>query len=584
MTGERRGRATNARHWTTKRTTALLLGVAMMMLGVFGTIAPPQAAAVGTTYVPITGSGSTWSENALAAWIRNVWGNHQWKIEYSGGGSTQGRTDFANGTKDFGVSEIPYGIANSNEADRRPERGFAYMPIVAGGTAFMYNLSIGGKRVTNLRLSGDTVAKIFTGVITRWNDPAISADNPQLALPNIPIVPVVRSDGSGATAQVSIWLRQEHTAVWDAYCPKVGRPMVNGHCGVTSNYPTVPGSGFISKKGSEGVSGYVAQSYAAGAITFVEYSYALNSGFPVAKLLNSGGYYTEPTAANVAVGLLQAHINEDQTSPDYLTQDLRDVYTNKDTRTYPLSSYSYIILPTKLEFGFTENKGKTLGAFGSYFLCDGQRQAEVLGYSPMPVNLVLGAQRQLKKVQGGDPAETGFAVKDCNNPTLDPNDPNGNALAKGAPFPKACDKQGPVQCSDGTGGAKDTSTAPSSGGGAQGTTGGGGQAGSSAAGGPGGAAGGSADASGVGSDGLGVDELSGSGAGVNARPAIVAANPQSIPAPDLGLSAPAALLLGGAGIVLATVAPPLLSRRRKRLLPGAVPGSVSLTRGSPLAR
>ncbi|MDR1119060.1 MAG: phosphate ABC transporter substrate-binding protein PstS, partial [Bifidobacteriaceae bacterium] len=344
--------------------------------------APAQAA--GRVHAPITGSGSTWSANALQQWIRNVWANYQWKINYSESGSTQGRNDFANGTADFGVSEIPYAIANSNEGDPRPNRQFAYMPIVAGGTAFMYNLQIGGRRVTNLRLSGDVLAKIFTGVITRWDDASIKADNPALALPGIPIVPVVRSDGSGATAQVSIWLRQEHTAVWDAYCGKVGRPLVNGHCGVTSNYPVAAGSGFVSRSGSNGVAGYVAQSHAVGAITFVEYSYALNAGFPVAKVLNRAGYYSEPTASNVAVALLAAQINQDASSPDYLTQDLRGVYTNSDQRAYPLSSYSYIILPTAQGQGFTEDKGLTLADFGAYFLCEGQQQAETLGYSPLP--------------------------------------------------------------------------------------------------------------------------------------------------------------------------------------------------------
>ncbi|MFX6218289.1 hypothetical protein ABTF55_21050, partial [Acinetobacter baumannii] len=83
-----------------------------------------------------------------------------------------------------------------------------------------------------------------------------------LALPATPIVPVVRSDGSGTSAQFSLWMRQEQPAVWDAYCGKVGRPFVNGHCGVTSNYPTVPGSGFVARSGANGVAGYVAQGHA----------------------------------------------------------------------------------------------------------------------------------------------------------------------------------------------------------------------------------------------------------------------------------------------------------------------------------
>ncbi len=527
------------------RLVAVLLGTALMVLGVFGTLTPAQA--VGSLHAPIVGSGSTWSANALQQWIRNVFANYQWKITYSESGSTQGRNDFANGTNDFGVSEIPYGIANSNEADNPPARGFTYMPIVAGGTAFMYNLQIGGKRVTNLRLSGENMAKIFTGVITVWNDPAIQADNPLLALPAIPIVPVVRSDGSGTSAQFSIWMRQEHTALWDAYCGKVGRPMVNGHCGVTSNYPTVAGSGFVSKSGANGVAGYVAQNAAVGAITFVEYSYALNSGFPVVKMLNKAGFYTEPTASNVAVALLRAQINEDEKSQNYLTQDLTNVYGDGDPRTYPLSSYSYTILPKRLESNFTENKGLTLAAFTSYFLCEGQQQAETLGYSPLPVNLVLGAQKQVKQIPGGDPAVTGFTVQACNNPTLDPNDPNGNALAKNAPFPQECDRQGTTQCLGGTGGAKGIDT-PS--------TGGSGGAGAAAQ---------SADVAAVSGSGD-ATQASSKSAGVvaGAVTTMAAATPQMLPTSQLGLVQSAALVAAGLGVLAVAVGPPLIGRRRPR--------------------
>lgn len=535
------------------RIAVLALALLLLGFGTFGSLTPAQA--VGSLHAPIVGSGSTWSANALQQWIRNVWSNYQWKITYSESGSTQGRNDFANGTADFGVSEIPYGIANSNEADQRPGRPFAYMPIVAGGTAFMYNLEIGGRRVTNLRLSGENLAKVFTGVITTWNDPAIQADNPQLALPATPIVPVVRSDGSGTSAQFTIWMRQEQPALWDAYCGKVGRQMINGHCGVTSNYPTLPGSGFIARSGANGVAGYVSQAHAVGTITFVEYSYALNTRFPVVKMLNSSGYYTEPTAGNVAVALLSARINEDVGTPDYLTQDLSQVYKSGDPRTYPLSSYSYIILPTDSGAGFNEDKGLTLSAFGSYFLCEGQQQAETLGYSPLPVNLVQGAQRQIQRVPGGDPAVTGFAVSGCNNPTLDPSDPDGNALAKSAAFPEECDRQGPTQCARGTGGAKDTSTPPSGAGaaGAAGatSTGGGGSASGDA-----GAAGAAAAAGSAGARGDGSVDVA-------SAPVLVQASPQGIAAASVGLLPVGAMLAAGGGLLAAAIVPSLWGARSR---------------------
>src|SRR5262249_6686585 len=201
--------------------------------------------------------------------------------------------------------------------------------------------------------------------------------------------------------------------------------------------------------------GYVAQSYAEGAIGYVNYSYALNQGFPVAKMLNAAGYYTEPTPENVAVSLLKAQINTDASSDQYLTQQLDGVYSDADPRTYPLSSYSYLILPTKVQGNFTTDKGKTLGAFSYFAMCQGQQQSASLGYSPMPINLVQASFDQIKKIPGVVPEN--ISVASCNNPTFSAD--GHNVLADKAPQPQACDKQGPTQCSTGTGGASKVSTA-----------------------------------------------------------------------------------------------------------------------------
>ena len=422
----------------TRARTRSLSALLALVVGAF--VLVPTTPAMAVDYVSITGAGSSWSSTAIEQWTRNV-KQYGMKVAYSSTGSSDGRNQFKAGTVDFAVSEIPYGIKDGGVTDQAPSRGFAYMPIVAGGTAFMYNLSSGGKQITNLRLSGEVITKIFTGVITEWDDAAIKADNPGLALPKRSIVPVVRSDGSGSTAQLSTWMSQEHKKLWDAYCVKAGR---SAPCGVTSNYPTIPGKGFISQPNSQGVSGYVAQKANIGTITYVEYSYALKTGYPVAKVLNDSNYYVEPTASNVAVGLLGAKINTD------LTQVLTGVYNNKDKRAYPLSSYSYMIIPTRVEGPITEAKGKTLGAFSTYFLCEGQQQAEVLGYSPLPINLVKAGLKQVNKIPGVD-AKT-VDIKKCNNPTFSSD--GTNTLAKNAPQPPACDQKGAAQCTVGTGGAK----------------------------------------------------------------------------------------------------------------------------------
>ena len=245
------------------------------------------------------------------------------RINFTANGSTTGREDWIKGLTDFAASDIPF-QTNPNDGSA-PESltagSYAYMPITAGGTVFMYNLKIDGQQVTNLRLSGENIAKIFTSAITNWDDPAIAADNPGLKLPNQTIVPVVRSDGAGSSYFLSQWMISQYPSLWSSYCSKSGRAPA---CGATSFYPTVSGSSMIAQSGDLGVSGYVSQGYADGSIGYVNYSYALADKYPVAQMLNAAGYYTEPTAQNVAVSLLQDQVDTtDVNNPAlYLTQNL----------------------------------------------------------------------------------------------------------------------------------------------------------------------------------------------------------------------------------------------------------------------
>ncbi len=429
---------------------------AVALLGLCASILAPMQPALAATYVSISGAGSTWSYNAIHEWITDV-AQFGMTVNYSDVGSTTGRSDFGQGTVDWAASEIPYGVQDGTNYDPPPSRGYAYMPDTAGGTTFMYNLNSGTQRIVNLRLSGAVIAGIFTNKITMWNDPAIVADNPCptaansstcLALPPLRIIPVVRSDGSGATADFTQWMLATQSADWQAYCQAVGR----NPCTQTSSYPVQPGTAMVGQSGDLGVSGYVSQQGANGAIGYVEFSYALETGFPVALVLNAAGYYTEPTAENVAVSLLQAQINTDKGSADYLTENLSNVYTDTDPRTYELSSYSYMILPTDTSFGLTSAKGYTLGAFGSYLLCQGQQQVDQLGYSALPINLVEDGYAQLQQIPGNQVATaTSSFIQSCNNPTFSTN--GTNTLADDDPQPPVCDKQGTTQCTTATGGA-----------------------------------------------------------------------------------------------------------------------------------
>ncbi|MFD0568516.1 substrate-binding domain-containing protein [Kitasatospora gansuensis] len=297
------------------------------------------------------------------------------------------RKNWAAGLNDFTASDVPFrskpdtgasgAIGGSGAAGaERAVYGYSYVPVTAGGTAFMYNLVVAGKRVTDLRLSSDTLVKIFTGTIDNWNDPAITKDYGR-ALPSLQISPVVRSDGSGATAQFTRWMQHTHQAEWEEYCK--ARNGVS--CGdYTEFYPTIPR--MTAQNGSDAVANFIKSAGNVGTIGYDEYAFAKRSNWPVVKVLNAAGYYSLPTASNVAVALTAARIKgvDDATppsDPNFLQQNLDGVYNMNDPRAYPVSSYSYLIVPRQgaadpVPPRFNDAKGNALSRFISYVLCAGQ--------------------------------------------------------------------------------------------------------------------------------------------------------------------------------------------------------------------
>ena len=392
----------------------------------------------------IDGSGSSWAENAVNQWVSDV---HAQGVEvvYSPDGDSQGRQDFANKVSDFAVTSDGYQGLDpvTGVSDTSQGRPYAYLPIAAGGTSFPYQIRFDGQQVENLRLSGLTLVKIFTNQITNWDDPAITKDNNGHALPSLPITPVVQSEGSGATNQLTSYFATEFPSIWKAF---------SGISGPTEYFPRQGDQ--IAQNGSNGAMNYVASSEANGSISYVEYSFALSVNYPVAKVLNSAGYYTLPTQYNVAVSLEAAQINMDQSSPDYLLQNLANVYVDPDPRTYPLSSYVYMIEPTgsaPAEQNMTTGKRQALADFGYYSICQGQKEIGPIGYSPLPVNLVEAGFGQLAKLQAADPGVdlTSQNILNCNNPTFVLGQPNANYLATIAPLPPACDQVGFGPCAAG---------------------------------------------------------------------------------------------------------------------------------------
>src|SRR5262249_49900955 len=153
-------------------------------------------------------------------------------------------------------------------------------------------------------------------------------------LPNGRIIPVVRADGSGTSAMFSDYLRQLQPGPWCTFMKANSQP-----CGQTSFWPIF--SGAIGQKGSDGVANYVQQQY--DTITYVETSYALQRKFPVAYIKNKSGHYVFPSSANDATALTHARIQKD------LISDLSGVHVAPEANAYPISGYSYMITPTKVQ-------------------------------------------------------------------------------------------------------------------------------------------------------------------------------------------------------------------------------------------
>ncbi|MBU6347065.1 MAG: phosphate ABC transporter substrate-binding protein PstS [Actinomycetales bacterium] len=382
----------------------------------FATVLGLSTATVAIADTPtIQGAGSTWSQIAVDQWRADVKSKLGLKVNFTGSGSSAGRSLYVAGKVDFAVTEIPFSkegdagvVAGQAEvtALEAAKKTYQYFPIVAGGTALMYNLKDStGKQITNLQLSPETIAQIFTGKIKNWSDPKIAQDNGGNALPSLAITPVVRSDGSGTSAQFSAFLAKQENGIWAPFAQSNGIPTTVG----TSNYPVA--TGFVGQTGSDGVANYVAnRSTGVGAIGYVETGYAVQRGFPVAAVKNKAGKYVLPTPENVSIALQAARLNPDN------TQILTGVYNNTNPNAYPISSYSYMV--TNKDTGLPADKGAVLSQYVKYFACEGQQKAAVLGYAPLPPVLVQVVFDAITHIPGHIKIPAKPTAENCANPTF----------------------------------------------------------------------------------------------------------------------------------------------------------------------
>ena len=382
-------------HWPpVARWAAMPVAAAVLPLAI-GTA--PAAAA---TFAAIGGSGSSWASVAIDQWAQHVRSAGK-VVNFNPDGSAAGRADYIAGQDDFAVSDVPFRNGHDKLAGTGREVvpwGYSYIPVPAGGIAFPYHIAVHGHLVRNLRLSARTLMEIFTGRITNWDSPQITRDY-GTSLPDLPVTPVIHSDGSGVTYYFTRWLAHVFPRQWNAFCDRVN-PGIVAPCGQTEFYPRFGRA--KAENGSNNVMTYITADQSNGSIGYDEYAYPLTSNYPVLKLRNPAGKYVLPAAANVTTALTQAVIDTNPRSSRYLQENLNKVYTYKNSASYPLSYTSYLIVPrtrTKPPPHFTNARGRTLSAFTVFALCRGQSHM-ARGYAPLPRNLVKDGLQQARRIPG----------------------------------------------------------------------------------------------------------------------------------------------------------------------------------------
>lgn len=357
--------------------------VAVMIAISIGTTALPASAAGPT----ILGVGSSFVQNEVEQWRADVKRQFDINVNYNALGSTAGRQQFIDEQGDFATSDTQFLPAQLPQVKRQ----FVYVPVSAGGIAFMYNLKgTNGQRVSDLKLTPETVCKILAGQITKWDDPAITGPTGH-ALPATTITPVHRADGAGTSYVLGQYCIEQTPAVYaklldDYDATHKGFETVRP---IPDTWPRING---FSADGSNNVADAVAAPDGDGRITAVEFSFAKIRRIPAASVRNASGVYTQPTEANVTRALRYAEVRPNGTHQLHFNGSGDDVY-------FP-STYSYAIVQTT---GGDPAKGKVVADFLNYAVTKGQEKANVLGYAALSANLVTAALDAIVKIPGAPP-------------------------------------------------------------------------------------------------------------------------------------------------------------------------------------
>jgi ABC-type phosphate transport system substrate-binding protein len=380
--------------------TLARVALAISITASVGVVASAQPAAASAA---ITGGGSSFAALEIDQWHADTAVKpFSLTVNYTAQGSSFGRGEFASGNLDFGASDITYVSYELPNLQQKRCQGkslgscFVYVPVSAGGVSFMFNLTdASGRRVSDLKLTRRAACKIFTGAITRWNDPELVQFNPSLSTISREIVPTIRADGAGESYVFSEFCIAVAPDVWQAFIQerlkndaqnvaddfKAGQPV--------SNWPQNWGRS-IAQPYADGVANNVASpDTGRNSIAYVAAGYAKVRSFPVASVQNAAGVFTQPDEDNVTVALGYAKARGDGT----FTLN----FTGADRRAYFPSTYSYILAQTA---GWDRSKGETLGRFLCYAVSQGQVIAPTLRYARLSAPLVSIAINSISQIPG----------------------------------------------------------------------------------------------------------------------------------------------------------------------------------------
>lgn len=312
----------------------------------------------------INAAGATFPYPIYNKWFTEYAAAHpSVKINYQSIGSGGGIRQVSDGTVDFGASDGPMTDDQMNQAKVK----VMHVPTVLGAVVPIYNLP----GIRTLNFSGDVIADIYLGKISKWNDSRIAKDNPGVSLPDKSILPVYRSDGSGTTYIFTDYLSK----VSPEWMGKVGKA-------TSVKWPTG-----IGQKGSEGVAGMVRQT--PGAFGYVELVYATSNNIEYGSVKNAAGKFLKATPD----GATAAAAASAKTMP----ADYRVSITNAaGPDSYPISSFTWLLIPVHFA---DASKGAAVKGFLTWMLDKGEGEASGMGYAPLPKQVQDMERKTIAKIQ-----------------------------------------------------------------------------------------------------------------------------------------------------------------------------------------